>query len=209
MRLERFEIGQLQTNCYVLFNEEESKIIIIDPGYSDKYLLEYLKSLNVTCEGILLTHGHGDHISGVNKILEIFKDTPIYAGEKEDVFLGDRKMNLSKFIGSEEVIITDYCKLKDKQELNLIGKEIKCFDMPGHTIGGMAYYFENENIVFAGDSIFYHSVGRTDLATGNESELIASIKNLFSHLSDDTLIYTGHGNMTNVLEEKSNNPYLR
>lgn len=171
MNIKIIVVGQLETNCYILENDDEC--IIIDPGAEP---IKIDQQINKNLIGIIITHYHYDHVGALNYFREKYK-IPIY----------------------------DYSNLKEGN--NKIGSF--SFDMlttPGHTSDSISIYFKNENIMFVGDFVFYHTIGRTDLPTGNYIEMKQSIEKIKKY--DNIKIYPGHGNATTLTEEKENNIYF-
>ena len=130
----------------------------------------------------------------------------IYAGEAEKKFLLDTKNNLSKAMGCPVTVIADVY-LKDGEELDLDGIRIKVLATPGHTAGGVSYYFPEGGFLICGDTLFQESVGRTDFPTGSMSTLVRSVKEKLFTLPEDTVVYPGHGDSTTIGHEKKYNPF--
>ena len=130
----------------------------------------------------------------------------IYAGEAEKDFLRDTKSNLSKDMG-RPVTVTADVYLQDGEELNLDGIRIKVLATPGHTAGGVSYYFPEGGFLICGDTLFQESVGRTDFPTGSMSTLVRSVKEKLFILPEETVVYPGHGDSTTIGHEKKYNPF--
>ena len=130
----------------------------------------------------------------------------IYAGEAEKDFLLDTKSNLSKDMG-RPVTVTEDVYLKDGEELDLDGIRIKVLATPGHTAGGVSYYFPEGGFLICGDTLFQESVGRTDFPTGSMSTLVRSVKEKLFILPEETVVYPGHGDSTTIGHEKKYNPF--
>lgn len=206
--IKKFVLGDNETNCYLVYLDKSKEAVIIDPGCSDNLLLEYIKLNKIKVKYILLTHGHFDHIQGIDMIKSINKSAKIYASYNEKNILLNPSLNLSGVFSSENTSISDYTRITSSGKLDINNFNIEVIFMPGHTLGGLAYYFKDEKILFSGDSIFYHSIGRTDFPTGDYNILINSVRNVLSMMDGDVLIYPGHGSETTVKEEKENNPYI-
>ena len=209
MKVEVFVVGMVGTNCYLVRNEELKEMFIVDPGDAPDYLVRHVKESGFTVKGILCTHGHFDHILGINGFLEEF-DVPVYAFEKEKELLESEGMNFSEtfkvgctYMGANYV--------NDGDVLNLAGFQVRVIHTPGHTAGGCCYYVLNEGAVFTGDTLFRRDVGRWDLPTGDITgkTLIASVKEKLFVLPEETVVYPGHGEGSVIGEEKRLNPYVR
>lgn len=198
-------VGPVSTNCYFLYNKETKEGIIVDPGDEPAKLLAYLKDKEIKLQAILLTHGHFDHIGAVSELKKSF-DVPVYAARAEKEVLLQPQKNLSGQMG-ETISLEADKYLEDGETIELLGQEVRCLLTPGHTCGGMCYYFPKEGIVFSGDTLFQESVGRTDFPTGNMSTLIRSIREKLFVLAPATRVYPGHGMMTSIENEKMFNLY--
>ena len=206
MKIENFVLGMVHTNCYLVSSEETKEGFIVDLATYSPEMVNHIKKSGIQIKGILLTHGHFDHIMGIEEFIKEIPTT-VYAHEDEKELLKDPALNLSvmriKGYGIEEVHF-----LKDAQNLNLAGFELQAIHIPGHTPGGCSYYLPKEGVVFTGDSLFYHSIGRTDFPYGETSLLVDSIKGKLLVLPEDTKVLPGHGDATSIANERKNNPYL-
>lgn len=206
LKVNRYVVGPVQTNCYFIINDETKELIIIDPGASPLQLAERVEQDGCKPVAILLTHGHFDHATAAEELAKIF-DIKIYAFEAEKEVLEDANLNVSWMIGENKVFHADIF-LKDEQELDLAGFHIRVLHTPGHTKGGCCYYLPYENVVFSGDTLFCTSVGRSDLPGGSESQLIRSIREKLMTMPDRTTVYPGHNDVTTIENERMYNPYL-
>ncbi len=198
-------VGAVQTNCYFLYNEETKDCVIFDPGDQAEELINYVRKKELIPQAIYLTHGHFDHIMAAERLREEF-GIKIYASEAEQELIMDTKQNVSAMFGRPVSLQPDE-GLSDGQELTVLGQTMRCILTPGHTCGGMCYYFPKEGILFSGDTLFQQSVGRTDFPTGSMSQLIRSVREALFVLPDIVRVYPGHGMMTTIQEEKLLNPY--
>ena len=206
LKVGRLMLGICQTNCYFVYKEGEKDVIFFDPADKGDYIYEALKEKGFRVAGILLTHGHFDHIWGTNKLREL-SGAPIYAYEEEKVLCEDAVTNVSDQVGRPYTVIPDRY-LKDNEEITIAGMTCKLFATPGHTVGSCCYYFEEDGILISGDTLFQESVGRTDLATGSMSALIRSVRERLFVLPDDVKVYPGHGETTDIGHEQKYNPFL-
>lgn len=206
MKIEKFVLGPMQTNCYFVINEETKELIVVDPAACPDYLLSHVRSNGYKPTAILLTHSHFDHVMGIDRWVEEF-GIPVYLHEKEAQLLAEPKLNLSRMFG------TDYSydqvkKLKDGELLKLAGFQFQVLHTPGHTAGGCCYYEAAEAVLISGDTLFFHSVGRSDFPTGDMQILTDSIKDKLFCLPDDVKVYPGHDRETNIADEKQHNPFI-
>ena len=198
-------VGMMKTNCYILSNTETKETIIVDPGDQGDRIAEFCLKEGLRPVGILLTHGHFDHISGAKALTDAFR-LPIYASEAEEELLADPGMNMSFKVGRDRVALVADVLLADGEELSLAGFAIKVIHTPGHTGGGMCYYLPTEGIAFTGDTLFWNTYGRTDLPTSSFAELKSSLINKLFVLPEETAVYPGHGKSTTIGMEKKTNP---
>lgn len=189
MKVALFPIGRLRANCCVAF-EEDGSAAVIDPGGDPSPVIEYMDKNRLRCEAILLTHGHDDHTQGV-RLLKEQTGAPLYIGSGDAYRIdppADQLLN-----GGEELVFG--------------GLRIEVIPAPGHTEGGMCYY--SDGVLFAGDTLFRESVGRTDLPGGSWDELERSLSALTERFSQsDTTIIPGHGMITDFRHEMEHNAYL-
>lgn len=198
-------VGPIQTNCYFLYREDTKECMIIDPGYEADKIEAYVQKKQLHVAGILLTHGHFDHITAADEVRKKFQ-TKIYASGKEKELMADPRMNVSVMMG-ESVSLKADVWLEDGQELEMLGETMRCILTPGHTGGGMCFYFPKACMLFSGDTLFQESVGRTDFPTGSSRELIRSVREKLLVLPEAVRVYPGHGLMTTIRDEQMFNPY--
>lgn len=206
IKIQAITVGAVQTNSYLIYNTENSEAILIDPGAEATKILHEIGEKELTLKGILLTHGHFDHILGVKGILDKIK-IPVYACRLEEELLKDNRMNCSLMFGTD-VTLTPDVLLDDKEILTIAGMNIEVIYTPGHTKGSVCYYLKDAKILVSGDTLFFESVGRTDLPTGNEMQLLISIREQLFILPEDVNVYPGHGIHTSIGYEKKNNPCM-
>jgi len=205
-KLHMINVGEMRTNCYILSNEETKEALVFDPGAEPERILEFLKSKDLTVAAILLTHGHFDHIMGVDG-LRRQERAKVYACEAEKELMADPDMNCAHMFHCEAAAEADVY-VKDGQILSMIGLDIEVIHTPGHTSGGACYYMKDLKIVITGDTLFFEAVGRCDLPTSNEAAIIESITKKLFVLPEDVVVYPGHGRSSSIGYEAQNNPYV-
>ncbi len=206
IKIGRIVLGMAQTNTYFVYREGNDTCVVFDPADKGKYLFEKFSENGFKPEAILLTHGHFDHIWGVEELKEL-SGAEVYASEDEEDLLSDARKNVSASCGRPCTIKADHY-LKENEELEIADMKIRCIKTPGHTPGGMCFYIEEAGFLIAGDTLFCESVGRTDLPGGSMGTLIRSIEDKILTLPDDTKVYPGHGDPTSVSNERAYNPFL-
>lgn len=205
MRIKGFTSPDMGENCYVV-SGENNEAVVIDPGNSVVKTLQYIGSEHLKIKAILQTHAHFDHMCGAAEI----KNTTggdIYLSKEEAEVASNSTYNLSAMFDTAEIYPYDKT-LSQGDKIEFGGTFCRVIMTPGHTKGGCCYYFENEGVLFSGDTIFWGSIGRTDFPTGSEETLRKSIIEKIFALPEDTKIFTGHGNTTTVGYEKKNNMYV-
>ncbi len=207
VKIGKIVLGMCQTNTYFLYREGSSECIVVDPADKGEMLFDTLAEKGFTVKNIILTHGHFDHIWGVEGLLSKDEDIKVYASEDEKELLDSPELNCSASCGRPCTVSADVY-LKDNEEISLCGITLKAIKTPGHTQGGMNFYIEEALFLLSGDTLFCESVGRTDLPTGSMSTLIRSINEKLMVLPEKTKVYPGHGSTTTISYEKDYNPFL-
>lgn len=195
----------MDENTYILGDEKTGKCAVIDPGGSIIDILNTVKKNNLTVEYILLTHGHGDHISTVPQLKEKTQAKIIAHIDEQDM-LKDKSKNLSNQLPGPTVEFdADEC-IKHGDIIELGSLKIKVIHTPGHTRGGVCFKV-GENI-FTGDTLFAGSIGRTDFYGGDQKKIMQSLKKLANY-NDDVVVYPGHGPTSTIGIEKRTNYYMQ
>ncbi len=207
MKMKQFVVGPVQTNCYVVINTETQECIVVDPGDKGDSIAYTLRNDGLKPVAILLTHGHFDHICGVNEVKKAF-GIDVYVHERDSELISDPEKNDSlMFIGKGVSVEADKL-LHGGEQLDFAGFKIDVLHTPGHTPGSVCYYIKEKGVLLSGDTLFQMSVGRTDLPGGSMSSLVSSLKEKVITLPEDTVVYPGHGEATSIEVEKKYNPFL-
>ena len=205
LELQKCIVGSVYTNCYFLKNKETGELLIVDPGDAADMIERKVSEMQGKPVGILLTHGHFDHIGAADALRKRY-EIPVYAEEHEKELLSSPALNLSGGWADSLTLTADHL-LKDGDMLNIAGFTIRVLHTPGHTPGGCCYELVGEDILFSGDTLFYMSVGRTDFPGSSGAAMRMSLHRLLEELSEDTQVLPGHGESTTIGYEKRNNPY--
>ncbi len=195
--------GIIEMNCYIIRNKK--LCMIVDPGYEKEVIREYVKSKGYEVCGILLTHGHLDHIGAIDCF-----DVPVYVYDKELTLVKDDNLNGFNTLNENNPIDlskVNFQVLNDLSTISLGDKKIRFVHTPGHTAGSVCYLFDWD--VYTGDTLFKGSVGRHDFPTGDASTLKRSVVDLLDSLDDNYNIHPGHGESSTVKEEKLNNQFYK
>lgn len=200
-------VGNIETNCYIVFSEKKNALII-DPGDEAQKIMKLLKDNELTPVKIALTHGHHDHIGAIKELKEVYPDLCVMIGEYDAPMLADVSLNLARlryptterFDGLKEDL-----QLKDKDTFTLDELEFAVMHTPGHTKGGIVMVCKDT--LFTGDTIFEGTVGRTDLPGGNYEQILASVAYV-AKLEGDYTILSGHGIPTTLDHERKYNQFF-
>ncbi len=205
MKLKVFSDNLAQVNTYLLYKNQIA--IVIDPGFNGSQILEFCSSKDLKIVAVLLTHGHFDHIKDI-QILAKTGPFPLYIGEHDFEMLSNDQYNYAAAFGSRFLLPKlDVVILKNGQVIQIDNETFKVYNTPGHTKGSIC--IEYGRALFTGDTLFYDSIGRTDLHSGNRNDIQKSIEFLKNKISNDVNIYPGHGNSGKLKAIKDMNPYLK
>ena len=188
MKIQLFVENPIQTNCWVVIDEDSKEAIIIDLGGGYSKIKSYIESQGAKLKAILCTHGHFDHIMGIPKMQEGSENIPVLLNEKDKLF-AENINDMLELFGFENkyppVKITQF--IDENSDLSIGNHKIQVIETPGHTQGGVC--FKIDNLLFSGDTLFAGQVGRCDLPGGNFNDLINSLKTKLAPLKDDILVY--------------------
>lgn len=192
-------VGSLETNCYLLIDEETKRAALIDPGDEAERLLARVQREGVQLDYILLTHGHRDHTFAVPALKAAQPEAQVYIGEADAHSTGIYHYPMAE-------LVPDLKFYGEGMVLPLGSLSIRVIETPGHTLGGVTLLAGDA--MFCGDSLFSMSMGRTDLPGGNAEQMFASLRRL-GQLEGEYTVYPGHMEKTTLSREKRMNPYLR
>jgi len=198
MLIKTIPVGMLETNCYVVTDEDSKKCAIIDPGADSNTILDYVETNNLTPVAVFLTHGHYDHHLALDAVLE---DTNVPA------YIHDGEVNRSGQQGRHKLDYNEKLSFYAEGDVINVGNlEFKVMETPGHSIGSVTLMCNDA--LFTGDTLFRGDCGRTDLEGGNDDVMLQSLKRL-SMLDGDYEVYPGHAESSTLGYERSFNRYMR
>jgi len=196
-------LGQLETNCYLIWDEETKDGLVIDPADDGVGISEELMNKGINLVGVVMTHGHFDH-SLAALDLKLIYNVSVYINSK-DKFLLDRQDETAKHFLKMEIKTPNILKIdKDLEEISEInfGKsKLEVIKTPGHTPGSVCFYSKEDNLLFSGDTLFKDLRGRTDFKYGSTKKIFESLRKLME-LPEETDVYSGHGEPTSIGREK-------
>lgn len=207
MKITSVPTGMLGVNTYLAVDEATKKGFIVDPGGYSPNITKLVKDGDIDIQYIILTHGHSDHICGVNEHLDDFPQAKVVANINEKPMLEDAGLNMSASMGGAQTVKADIF-VDDGDEMTVGDLTLKFLYTPGHTPGGMCIYIESENILFSGDTLFRQSIGRTDFPGGSFRDLADAVHKKLFVLPDETNVLPGHMGTTSIGFEKENNPFV-
>lgn len=206
MRVIKIVVGRYETNTYLYYDTATLEGAIIDPGDEAELIIKEIIGSHMNVKAILLTHGHQDHINAVEQIKAQY-NVPVYAYIDEAALLSAAYPLKLPGYGENKPLRPD-AFFNDGDIFKVGGGVLEVIHTPGHTAGSCSFYDKQSNLLFSGDALFYGSIGRTDLPTGDYDTLIRSIRRRIYTLPDETKVLPGHGSDTSVGFEKAKNPFV-
>lgn len=198
MNIKTFYLGSMLTNCYLTWNDDKNAYLFDCGGENIDKIMTFLKVNGLTLKYLVLTHGHGDHIAGINRLIEEYPNVEVYIGKEDAACLTEPELNLMKYITGVSFVFNG--EFHTVKEGDMVG-EFKVLDTPGHTIGSKSFYCPEAKMLISGDTMFRRSYGRYDLPTSSGEMLFNSLAKL-CRLPADTKVYSGHSDETAIGEEK-------
>jgi glyoxylase-like metal-dependent hydrolase (beta-lactamase superfamily II) len=210
VKIKQFVLGPFVNNLYLITDKDTNEAILIDASFEIENVIRYINDNKIKLRKVILTHGHIDHIYGVKKIKSEFNPEIIL--HKNDLWLYENISMQGQMFGFSPEIPEKPDLLIDRDiEIKLHGCKLEILETPGHTPGSISIKtkLDKKDIVFTGDTLFYGSIGRTDLWGGSYENIELSIKKQLYNLPEETTVYTGHGEKTTIKNEKYSNAFVR
>lgn len=208
MKVVILPVGLLETNCYIVYDENSMDGVIIDPGADADIIQKRVKNLGINPRAVLNTHGHQDH-TGANDATRDAFGIPLYVHQADEELFTDAKQLLMGFGSRPAPQRPADHYVKGGEVLKIGALEFEVMHTPGHTKGGVVFYMPAHKIAFCGDTLFKGTIGRTDLFGGDYATLLHSLQKVMQALPDDTVVYPGHGPKSDMGFERRYNPYFR
>ncbi len=209
LQYQTIPVTSFQQNCSLLWCDETNEAVLVDPGGDVNRLLKVVDELKLSLNAIWLTHGHLDHVGGTGTLKKQL-NLPVIGPHKEDAFLINALPMQCKMFGFAPVEdFTPDRWLEEDDVLSVGNEELDIIFSPGHTPGHIILKHEKQKLLWVGDVLFKHAIGRTDFPRGDHQQLLTSIKNKLLTLSDDFRFIPGHGPESTIGEERLHNPFLK
>jgi len=217
LKVHRRVVGLLSTNCYILEDKNTGKAVVIDPGGDGHGILEFIQTLELELQCVVLTHGHLDHVFDAG-LIQAKTSVPVLISQADSAFLEDPGW-MNAFINVKDMVpVKERVIVKEGDVISFGDSQLHVIETPGHSAGSISLYCPGVHnlqgpkgkpgILFSGDLIFHRSIGRTDFPGGDAEKLLASIRGKVLSLPGDTIIYPGHDVPTTVEKERTENPFL-
>ncbi|HMO04352.1 MAG TPA: MBL fold metallo-hydrolase [Kiritimatiellia bacterium] len=207
LQVDTLVVSLFESNCHLLRAPGSTDVLVIDPGDDAPEIAAHLDHAGLQVSAYLLTHGHVDHVSALADLVAR-RPAPVAMHPRDACWAFSPAAAMPPYYDAPRPPPAIDRELAEGQLWTDAGLTYRVLETPGHSPGGVAFYFEHAGTLIAGDTLFRGSVGRADLPGANPADLVASLKKLMA-LPDATLVYCGHGPATTIGEEKRHNPYLR
>ncbi len=206
MHVEILSVGPFEVNCAIIWGDAK-QALIIDPGHDAANIEAVLRENGLAVAAYLLTHGHADHLCA---LAELHKKhpAPVYIHAEETKWAFGQQNQIQPYYPVPGKPATEFIHPETSKDWKISDLRFQCLETPGHTRGGVCYYFEKEKVIFTGDTLFKGTCGRTDLPGGDGRTLAQSLKKLAA-LPDDITVHAGHNESTTIGYEKKTNFFMQ
>ncbi len=210
LRVLKFVVGPLDTNCYLIYDSESRRGIVIDPGGDGdevREVVEWVARLGLEIVAVVATHGHFDHYMGAQPLTKTL-GAPFYMNHR-DLEIARASAKWARYFGyPEPELPAEVMDLREGMRIRFGSCIARIIETPGHSPGSTCIFVEEGRALFSGDTLFAGTVGRTDLPGGCEKELLRSLAKIFTVIPLDSLVYPGHGPETSLAREKRVNVFV-
>lgn len=206
MKLNTLVVGPLEENCYIVYDENSKKALIVDPGAEAAHIIAMIEKESLQPQLIVNTHGHWDHVGAVAELKEKY-GIPFYLHADDEEWLREPLCRLLGQ-GAAPTVTVDHT-IDDGTVLMLDDEPLRVIHTPGHTKGGCVLWLEKADVAFTGDTLFKGTIGRTDFPGGSYEDILMSVQQKLTALPDQCVVYPGHGPKSTMAWERAHNPYMR
>jgi len=207
MKVETLVVGDLRTNCYLIYDPEAACGLVVDPGGEAERIVGRIDGLGIVAEFVVLTHFHFDHVLAAQAVADRV-GAPIAIHRADALLLKEPPALFRQFAPGPSNLQAD--RLLEEGDLFRVGSgTVQVLHTPGHSPGGISLWSQEGGFVLTGDALFAGGVGRTDLPASSHQELVRGIRTRLLVLPDETIVYPGHGPASTIGAERTGNPWLR
>jgi glyoxylase-like metal-dependent hydrolase (beta-lactamase superfamily II) len=205
--IEKLELGPLPTNAYLLANEQTREALVVDPGFEPERICAALDEREWTVAAYLITHGHFDHVTALADMVAV-RPAPVGIHSADAAWAFSPLTGRFQFFPTPKAPPRIDRNWQEGQSWTDAGLTYSVIETPGHSPGGVCFYFELQRLLVAGDTLFAGSIGRLDLPLAEPKAMSGSLRKLMK-LPDDVLVLPGHGPATTIGDERAGNPFIR
>lgn len=207
VQVDTLVVSLFESNCHIVHRTGRTEALVVDPGDNAPDILDFLDRAGLAVSAYLLTHGHVDHVSALADLVDA-RPAPVAMHPKDAAWAFLPRAAMPPYYGPPRKPSSIDRALADGQTWTDAGMTYRIIELPGHSPGGVGFYFEEDGLLLSGDTLFRGAIGRYDLPGGRAPDLAASLRKLMP-LPGSTRVYSGHGPATTIAEEVRGNPYLQ